>query len=260
MANFLSSREQRVVRKPAGDNLSEVSKELSNDAMHLNLREESATRSRAASRPTSAAILAIRNLNLNEGSASWLMLVPIAAMEDLKKLLIIWTDAISSIAPRKSSDYPYSNRTISKIKRGLPGFLNGSRISAFPDTGSVRNVISEAYAKAMKLKIEGSSSGFVLGNSRTTQSLGKILFALYYARLGKYLLLIPLCKGTVCFNWAFSESPKDTLEVVCDVLPGCTYNLIFGSKLLTVTQTLSIYKRRLAMCFFPWPAAFILLS
>jgi hypothetical protein len=60
-----------------------------------------------------------------------------------------------------------------KIKRVLSGFVNGTRVSAIADTGSVRNVISAAYALDMELPINYNSGPFRLGNSKTTKSIGK---------------------------------------------------------------------------------------
>ncbi|KAL8726145.1 MAG: hypothetical protein Q9166_006902 [cf. Caloplaca sp. 2 TL-2023] len=118
-------------------------------------------------------------------------------------------------------------KAFSKVKRGLSGFVNGTRVSALPDTGSPRNVVSHAFAQEMDLTIEGSSSEFVLGNSKRTRSL-----------------------GTVTLEWAFSENPQDLCEVVCDVLPNCSYSMILGSSFLTATQTLSKHRRRLTECLF----------
>ena len=64
---------------------------------------------------------------------------------------------------------------LSKTKRGLSGFANGSRISAFPDTGSTRNVVSEAFVRELKLDVNGSPCEFKLGNSQTTKSIGELL-------------------------------------------------------------------------------------
>ena len=60
-----------------------------------------------------------------------------------------------------------------KIKRGLPGFLNGSRISALPDTGASRNIVSMAYVNEKKLQIEDSPTDFKIGNSKVVRSIGK---------------------------------------------------------------------------------------
>ena len=56
--------------------------------------------------------------------------------------------------------------------------------------------------------------------------------------------------GTVDLDWAFSDSPNNSQKIVCDVLPTCSYDLIFGSQFLTVTQTLTKWKRRLTECVF----------
>lgn len=62
----------------------------------------------------------------------------------------------------------------SKIKRGLSGFINATRVSAIADTGSALNVISAAYASDLKLPIEYASDSFQLGNSKTVQSIGRV--------------------------------------------------------------------------------------
>ena len=70
------------------------------------------------------------------------------------------------------------NATFSKFKRGLSGFANGSRISAFPDTGSTQNVVSEAFVRELKLEVKGSPCEFKLGNSQQTKSIGELLLVL----------------------------------------------------------------------------------
>ena len=137
-------------------------------------------------------------------------------------------------------------RTVSKVKRGLSGFVNGARLSAFPDTGSSRNVVSEHFAKELKLEIENSPQIFMLGNSTLTKSLGELISP----SVTLTLLLMIDHTGTVCLDWAFSEAPKDVMKIVCDVLPNCSYKLILGSSFLTKTQTLSRYRHRLTECVF----------
>ncbi|KAL8652114.1 MAG: hypothetical protein Q9226_004398 [Calogaya cf. arnoldii] len=121
----------------------------------------------------------------------------------------------------------HPQRILSKIKRGLPGFVNGARVSALPDTGSSRNVVSLAFAQDMKLGIHGSPADFMLGNSTYTKSI-----------------------GTVTLDWAFSDNPRDVSKIICDVLPGCNYSMILGSRFLTATQTLSKFRSRLTECLF----------
>lgn len=62
---------------------------------------------------------------------------------------------------------------ITKMKRGLSGFINGRRISALADTGAAQNVISEAYVKEKQLQVNGSPCSFKLGNSKNVQSIGE---------------------------------------------------------------------------------------
>ena len=77
------------------------------------------------------------------------------------------------LQPTRDSGQAPLNR-ISKIKRGLSGFVNGLRKSAIADTCAARNVVSAAYAKELKLQIEDSPSLVKLGNSKKTQSIGTI--------------------------------------------------------------------------------------
>ena len=74
-------------------------------------------------------------------------------------------------------------QTINKIKRGLSGFVNGSRTSAFPDTGAAENVVSVDFAREQQLDIKNNPGRFMLGNSKVTQSIGKkVSFALTASR------------------------------------------------------------------------------
>ena len=146
---------------------------------------------------------------------------------------------------RKSRErYMIPSRKL-KLRQGLPGFANGIRTRALPDTGSFRNVVSKAFAAQMKLKIAGRPNNFILGNSKRTRSLGKI-----FLPLDAWIITFDIFKGTVTFDWAFSDSPQDLSKIVCDVLPVCTYDLILGSQFLDATKTLSAYKHRLARCIF----------
>ncbi|KAL9022976.1 MAG: hypothetical protein Q9196_007446, partial [Gyalolechia fulgens] len=115
----------------------------------------------------------------------------------------------------------------SKVKRGVSGFANGKRVSALPDTGSLRNIVSQTFAREMNLKTKDAPSTFRLGNSKEVRSL-----------------------GTINLDWAFLDRPKTLSKIVCDVLPDCTYPLILGSQFLAATQTLSKYKSRLTKCLF----------
>ena len=67
-----------------------------------------------------------------------------------------------------------------KMKRGLPGFVNGVRVSAMPDTGAGVNVISEAYAQKMGLEIVESDASYRLGNSKSGRCIGKLCTAQSY--------------------------------------------------------------------------------
>ncbi|KAI4268342.1 MAG: hypothetical protein L6R38_007874 [Xanthoria sp. 2 TBL-2021] len=160
--------------------------------------------------------------------------------DEPRVLLYSWGDYIEPDGPPTGHRMPFDQhrgaswspgkhpqRILSKTKRGLPGFVNGARVSALPDTGCSRNTVSLAFAQDMKLAIRGSPADFKLGNSTYTKSL-----------------------GTVTLDWAFLDSPQDISKIICDVLPKCNYPMILGSPFLTATQTLSKYKHRLTECLF----------
>ena len=63
---------------------------------------------------------------------------------------------------------------VAKIKRGLPGFINGNRTSALADTGTAKNVISAAFAQDKGPVLKERAAVFRLGNSGRVQSIGKM--------------------------------------------------------------------------------------
>lgn len=70
-------------------------------------------------------------------------------------------------------DSVWKDREVSKIKRGLPGFVNGSRTSALADTGAAQNIVSAAFVQEKGLSIKEDQRRFRLGNSKIAQSVGK---------------------------------------------------------------------------------------
>ena len=130
--------------------------------------------------------------------------------------------------PKKShpTDYQYPTG-IRKTKLGLAGFANGSKISAMADTGSQKNIISASFVAKLGLNIKTSPCSFTIGSSRQVHSV-----------------------GTVSLSWSFAEKPKETIAVICHVLPRCIYDLILGNKFLTITETMSKYRNRLSKCVF----------
>ena len=58
------------------------------------------------------------------------------------------------------------------LKRGLPGTIDGLKVSALADTGAAQNFVSSNFAGARKLDVAGSPRSFRLGNSKLAHSLG----------------------------------------------------------------------------------------
>ena len=67
-----------------------------------------------------------------------------------------------------------SGNKVAKIKRGLPGFVNGSRTSALADTGAAQNIVSAAFAQEKGVSLGGQAAVFRLGNNKKARSIGKI--------------------------------------------------------------------------------------
>ena len=88
--------------------------------------------------------------------------------------LPVWKHPSASSQPLglKQKDQPRSR--LQRLKRGIPGFVNGRRIAAFPDTGSAQNVVSAAFVKERGLHVKESEEAFKLGNSKITKSTGKL--------------------------------------------------------------------------------------
>ena len=51
-------------------------------------------------------------------------------------------------------------------------------------------------------------------------------------------------------RWAFADSPKHRISILCHVLPSCTYDLILGNSFLKATETLTTFRYRLTKCLF----------
>ena len=54
--------------------------------------------------------------------------------------------------------------------------------------------------------------------------------------------------GTVNVRWAFADKPTETIEIVCHVVSNCVYNVILGSRFLSMTETFTKYKHRFTRC------------
>ena len=147
----------------------------------------------------------------------------------------LYDNFLPGTQPGKGSSFGFTSpqtqrlfsKKVSRVKRGLSSFVNGSRLSVLADTGSKENVISAAYVKERKIPISGSPSSFTLGNSTIVDSIGM---------------------ATV--DYAFAEEPSKITQLVCQVLPNCIYDLILGNTFLTATETLTKHKRRLSECVF----------
>ena len=93
---------------------------------------------------------------------------------------------------RERHQQPASNSTSSesKLKRGVPGFINGQKACAIADTGAGNNIISESLARQMNLTIEPSTTTFRIGNRERVKSVGeqhRFAYRLHEAKFSAFL-------------------------------------------------------------------------
>ena len=74
---------------------------------------------------------------------------------------------------RPNDDIARFGHKVAKTKRGLPGFVNGTRTAALADTGAAQNIISLDFAHRHGLVLEGKTAMLRLGNSKSVQSAGQ---------------------------------------------------------------------------------------
>lgn len=107
----------------------------------------------------------------------------------------------------------------------LPGFVNDHRVSALPDTGAARNMISLRFARKHGIPIQRGLEhrhSFQIANGRTVRS-----------------------KGIARAAWTFSEDPGTTYDLEFHILASCPYDILIGAKFLEETETLSVHRDRL---------------
>ena len=106
-------------------------------------------------------------------------LMPVAQFEERRALKhslrhshrALKHDEASLLLPTTTVLHP---ELATKWKRGLKGFVNGHETSAIADTGTMDNVVSEAFARKMKLPISSLCTPFQVGNSAPVDSMGSL--------------------------------------------------------------------------------------
>ena len=102
---------------------------------------------------------------LNDELTRW-----VSAKEDL---LSLKKPSTNIDVKRPNEDITRLGHKVAKIRRGLPGFINGARTAALADTGAAQNVVSLDFAHKHGLVLEGKAAMFRLGNSKSVQSVGQ---------------------------------------------------------------------------------------
>ena len=142
--------------------------------------------------------------------------------------LILWRDVFSCRLP--SDPFPKllrqteHHKSMRRVVR-LPGFINNHKISASPDTGAARNMMSASYARKHKIPILKGSEyrrSFKLANGKTVRS-----------------------RGIARVTWAFNDSQDKTYNLEFHILADCPCDVLIGAKFLQETETLSLHRHRL---------------
>lgn len=127
---------------------------------------------------------------------------------------------------RKQKRQRRSNKTRRRIMV-LPGLINGSKVSALPDTGAGRNMMSERFARSQKIQVRRgpeSRSTYKLANGRSVRS-----------------------RGIAVVRWKFGEKEVEEYKLEFHILPDCVYDVIIGQEFLEASDTLSANRHRLQL-------------
>lgn len=147
------------------------------------------------------------------------------------EFLIYWRDSFSCRLPSKPFPKPLRqiqhHKSMRRVVR-LPGFINNHKISALPDTGAARNMMSASYARKHKIPILQESEyrrSFKLANGKTVRS-----------------------RGIARITWAFNDRQDKTYDLEFHILADCPCDVLIGAKFLQETETLSVHRHRLKKC------------
>lgn len=105
----------------------------------------------------------------------------------------------------------------------VAGFLGSTRVAAFPDSGSSRNVISQDFAQRNRIAIK-KSKGHVVRTAAGSRAR---------------------TIGTVSLPFRFAQEMETYLEEF-HVLPKCRYDVILGNPFLQMTKTFSKFTHRVS--------------
>ncbi|KAH7396093.1 hypothetical protein BKA66DRAFT_566602 [Pyrenochaeta sp. MPI-SDFR-AT-0127] len=129
-----------------------------------------------------------------------------------------------------TSGYPTDDKhTLSRItnphrhyEHWIPAYINGIKVTAFPDNCSALNIVSEDFTNRNKLIIDRTKLTTIhLPNGDTKKSSGSL-------------------KSKFRFN-----REKTLFDLVFTVLPNCVCSVVLSSDFLRVTKTFTTYKSRI---------------
>lgn len=103
------------------------------------------------------------------------------------------------------------------------GVFNRRYVEALADFGSSHNVVSQRFARSLKLAKSGSPGVMQLPNGTTARTLGRT-------------------EGVFSF-----ASEAETYRLVCVIMERCTHDLVLGSDFLKMTDTLKVHNKSLRL-------------
>jgi gag-polyprotein putative aspartyl protease len=119
----------------------------------------------------------------------------------------------------------YRIHTIGTPSQHLPGYVDYNKVSAFADTGSELNLMSEDYARGLGYEILSPTNE-------------QIFFELADGSF------VP-SPGYVEAMWSFEDDPLHEIRLYFDILPASTYEIVLGGSTLFENEVFEKFPKRL---------------
>jgi hypothetical protein len=124
-----------------------------------------------------------------------------------------------------SAKQRYRIHTIGTPSQHLPGYVDYNKVSAFADTGSELNIMSEDYARGLGYEILSPTDE-------------QIFFELADGNV------VP-SPGYVEAVWSFEDDPMHEIHLCFDILPTSAYEIVLGGDMLFENEVFEKFPKRL---------------
>lgn len=134
------------------------------------------------------------------------------------------SNLLAASGPGAAAPVRLRSQVAEQVDLEVKGSLGGKQVSAYPDTGSGSNLISQAYAQRRKIPINHSmKKRKKLANGKSVHTLGT---------------------ATLPFKfWGETEFHN----LIFDVLPRCAHDVILGTPFLRLTKTFEQFGHRVKL-------------